>query len=91
MSKTIKCPSGQWMVLINNIASRMPASWTVAFSGEGEISGKARESRGFLPFGFAMSSTERELDSQMSFQRYWSNASYKLEICPDHDLEARFL
>lgn len=91
MSKAVECPSGCWTVLINNFASRMPASWTIEFSGQGEVSGKVRESRGFFPFGIAMTSNERELSAQMFFERYWSNASYKLEVFPDHDLEVRFL
>ncbi len=90
MPQIIQCPSGRWTVLINNVASRMPAHWTIAFSGPDEVSGRVRESRGFLPFGIAMTSAERELSTEMSFDRYWINASYRLEIWPDYDLEARF-
>ncbi len=91
MTRRVKCPAGSWTVLINNFASRMPGSWTIEFHGQEEVSGTVRESRGFLPFGIGMSSGERELTGRMTFERYWSNASYRLEVKPNSDLEAKFL
>lgn len=93
MGKIVKCPAGQWTTLINNLASGMPAHWTLDLktTAGGAVSGKARESRSFLPLGLAMSpSAETELSPSMSFHRYWTNASYRLEIYPDGDLEAHF-
>jgi hypothetical protein len=92
MGKVIRCPKGQWTTLINNTASRMPATWTVDFrSPDGQIAGRVREARSFLPLGLAMKSDgESPLRPAMSFERYWTNASYRLEVCPDSDLEAHF-
>lgn len=92
MAKVIKCPSGKWTRLVDNLASGMPATWTIDFSApSGEVSGKARQFRSFLPLGIGLSlAGEDSLRPRMEFQRYWSNASYRLEVCPDQDVVATF-
>ena len=91
MGKVVKCPAGQWTRLIDNFASGMPAGWTIDFTSQGELGGVARESRSFLPLGLALTSdAEIPLQASMDFQRYWTNASYRLEVRPTQDTEATF-
>lgn len=87
--KEIACPAGDWTVLQKSMAAGMPASWTVALEGE-EPSGAYRVYRSFLPFGIGFGEPETgQLQPTMSFQRGWFDASFKLEIQPDSDLQAR--
>lgn len=86
--RKVKCPGGTWTVLMNCIASGMPADWRVTFSG-GEVKGLYRESRGFLPLGIAMGPpVEGPLEPTKRYYRGWFDASYRLEVCPETDLEA---
>ena len=68
----------------------MPATWTIEFSGEAV--GQIRERRSWLPFGLAFAPAEvRPLSNRVTLQRYWINASYRCEVCPERDLTAKFV
>lgn len=84
-TKKIECPKDQWTTLISNFGSGMPAYWTITFKTKdgSKVAGTYFEKRWF--WIFPQQPVTGELTAQMTFQRYWINAIYKLKVCPSAD------
>lgn len=88
--KRIECPKGQWTILISNFGSGLPADWTIRFTAKdgGKIEGSYTEKRCW--WIFPQTPVTGKLTGRMRFHRYWINAIYSLQVCPDSDVIAEF-
>ena len=86
--KKIVCPKNEWTMIISNAFVQMPVSKRVKFVSEsGEsVDGIYSEKR-FL-WVFPQAPVEGKLQSEMTFDRYWINTFYSVQVCPTVDLIA---
>ena len=87
-TKKTVCPKNEWTMLISNYFVQMPVSRRIKFVTEtGEpIDGIYSEKRS--AWIFPQKPTEGKLEAEMTFDRYWINTFYSLQICPTVDLIA---
>jgi hypothetical protein len=86
--KRIECPKNQWTTLISNFGTGMPACWNIRFvakAGE-KIEGSYMEKRWW--WVFPRKPVTGIITEQMQFERYWINAIYTLQVCPNVDVIA---
>ena len=89
MTRTVKCPAGQWTAIFNHAFVQLPNAWTVSFTAvDGDsVTGEVVENRS--SWIFPNSPTTLTLANVMNFKRGWWNTFYSVRVKPTCDVIAQ--